>query len=176
MASKAVALDPSHGAARRALGLTLLFGRKHHQALAQYEGGLKANPNDASLLVFSAGVYYWMGQPEEAIRLIKQAMRLNPYYPNWYLWTLGWAQYQAHDYEGAIETLRQMSPMGQGRANLAASLAQLGRMEEAHAEAERFMKENPSFSATDWGSRQPFLHDKDRQHAVEGFIKAGLPR
>jgi TolB-like protein/class 3 adenylate cyclase/cytochrome c-type biogenesis protein CcmH/NrfG len=176
MASKAVALDPSHGSARRALGFTLLYGRKHHQALAQYEEGLKANPNDASLLVFSAGVYYWIGQPEEAIKRIKEAMRLNPYHPNWYQGGLAEVQYFARDYEGAIETLRQMSPMGTGRRNLAASLAYLGRMEEAHAEAERFMKENPSFSATDWGSRQPFLHDKDRQHAVEGYIKAGLPR
>ena len=72
--------------------------------------------------------------------------------------------------------LLQMSPMGEFRRNLAASLAYLGRMEEARAEAEKFLKENPTFSATYWGSRQPFLHDKDRQHVVEGYIKAGLPR
>ena len=59
---------------------------------------------------------------------------------------------------------------------LAASLARLGRMGKAHSEAEKFLKDNPTFSATHWGSTQPFLHEKDRQHAVEGFIKAGLPR
>jgi len=67
------------------------------------------------------------GQPEEAIQRIKQAMRLNPYHPNWYLLILAGAQFfAARDYEGAIETLRQMSPMGYGRRNLAASLAYLG--------------------------------------------------
>ena len=106
----------------------------------------------------------------------KEAMCLNSYHPNWYWWELGWAQYVAHDYEGAIETLRQMSPMGEARPYLAASLAQLGRMEEARAEAEKYLKDNPSFSASNWASTHPFLHDKDRQHAVEGFIKAGLPR
>jgi len=177
LASKAVALDPSLGQARTALGHTLLYGRKHHQALVQYEEGLKANPNDADVLAQSAEVYVWMGQPEEAIQRIKQAMRLNPYYPNWYLLILAGAQFfAARDYEGALETLRQMSPMGYGRRNLAACLAYLGRMEEARAEAEKFLKDDPSFSASDWASHAPFLHEKDRQHAVEGFIKAGLPR
>ena len=106
----------------------------------------------------------------------KDAMRLNPYYPNWYLWLLGVAQYQAHDYEGAVKTLRKMSPIGVARRIPAASLARLGRMEEARAEAEKYLKDNPSFSASNWASTHPFLHDKDRQHAVEGFIKAGLPR
>jgi hypothetical protein len=69
-----------------------------------------------------------------------------------------------------------MSPIGEARRILAACLAYLGRMEEARAEAEKFLKDNPTFSASHWGSTQPFLHEKDRQHAVEGFIKAGLPR
>ena len=177
LAYKAVALDPRESGAHAVLGNILLYGRKHHQALAQYEEGLKANPNNADLLVYSAEVYVWMGQPEQAIPLIKQAMRLNPYHPHWYWWTLGWAKYIARDYEGVVETLRQMSPMGtSARRLLAASLAYLGRMEEAHAEAEKAMKEDPSYSVFNVMSRAPFLHEKDRQHAVEGFVKAGLPR
>jgi len=69
-----------------------------------------------------------------------------------------------------------MSPLGEARKILAASLAQLGRMEEAHAEAEKLLKGNPSFSASYWASTMPFLHEKDRQHFVEGYLKAGLPR
>ncbi len=38
--------------------------------------------------------------------------------------------------------------MGEARKVLAASLAQLGRMEEAHAEAEKYLKDNPSFSVS----------------------------
>ncbi len=59
---------------------------------------------------------------------------------------------------------------------LAASLAQLGRMEEARAEAEKYLKDDPSFSASYAASTTPFLHEKDRQHFEEGLIKAGLPR
>jgi len=118
-----------------------------------------------------------MGQPEKGIQQIQQAMRLNPYHPNWYWSGLGWAKYVARDYEGAVEAYRQMSPIGTlGRLTLAASLAQLGRMEEAHAEAEKAMKEDPSFSASAVVSRAPWLHEKDRQHMMEGYLKAGLPR
>jgi len=69
-----------------------------------------------------------------------------------------------------------MKPIGEAMRTLAASLAYLGRVEEAHAEAEKFLKEDPSFSSSVWVSRAPFLHENDREHAVEGYIKAGLPK
>jgi tetratricopeptide (TPR) repeat protein len=171
-----VALDPGDGWLRGSLGYFLLYRKKYDEAAAEFGEALKANPNDTNLLALSSDGYKFLGQPEEAIKRIKEAMRLNPYYPPWYLGFSGIAQYIAHDYEGAIETLRKMSPIGMFRIYLAASLAQLGRMEEARAEAEKFLKDNPTFSASYYGSTLPFLHDKDRQHAVEGFIKAGLPR
>jgi tetratricopeptide (TPR) repeat protein len=176
LAYKAVALDPRDPDARGVLGKVLLFGYKHDEAVTQFKVGLEANPNSADLLVLSAEVYSCTGKPEEAVKQVKEAMRLNPYYPNWYLWFLGLAQYVAHDYEGAVKTFRQMSPIGEARRILAASLAQLGRMEEARSEAEKFLKDNPTFSASYWGSTHHFLHEKDRQHAMEGFVKAGLPR
>jgi adenylate cyclase len=30
----------------------------------------------------------YAGEPEKAIEEIERAMRLNPYYPDWYLWYL----------------------------------------------------------------------------------------
>jgi len=33
-----------------------------------------------------------------------------------------------------------------------------------------------SISVSIWAIRTPFLHEKDREHAVEGFIKTGLPK
>jgi TolB-like protein/Tfp pilus assembly protein PilF len=177
LAYKAVALDPRDSMGHALLGQTLVWGGKLHQALAQYEEGLKANPNDADLLAYLSEVYVWMGQPERGIPLIRQAMRLNPYHPHWYWWDLGWAKFNARDYEGAVEALRRVSPMGTPvRRILASSLAHLGRMEEARAESEKILKDHPSFSISVVASRLPFLHEKDRQHYVEGLLKAGLPR
>ena len=136
---------------------------------------MKANPNNADLLAGSADPYVFNGQPEEAVKKAKEGMRLNPYYPGWYSFQLGCAQYIARDYEGAVETLAKMSPLGEPRRILAASLAYLERMDEAQAEAKRFLQDNPSFSISRWSSTQPFRYDKDRQHAVQGYIMAGLP-
>lgn len=124
----------------------------------------------------SAEFYDYVGRPEEAIRRVKEAMRLNPYHPNRYWLELGWSQFVAHDDAGAVETLRKMSPLGEGRSFLAGSLAYLGRMEEARAESEKVLKDNPLFSASYIVSTYPFLHDKDREHFLEGYVKAGLPR
>ena len=176
LAYKAVGLDPRDDYAHGTLGWILLYGKKYDEAVAEFREALNANPNDANVLVLSSDVQKFIGKPEEAIQQVKEAMRLNPYSPNWYYWCLGDDQYAAHDYEGAVKTFRQMSPMGGARATLAASLAYLGRMEEAHTEAKKYLKDNPSFSASYYASTSPFLHDKDRQHYEEGFIKAGLPR
>ena len=61
------------------------------------------------------------------------------------------------------------------RQILAASLAQLGEVEDARNEAQIFLMENPRFSAAEWGRAQPFRRDADREHFIEGYLKAGLP-
>jgi hypothetical protein len=75
-----------------------------------------------------------------------------------------------------VETLRHEQARGPGvRRILAAALAQLGRMTEAREEAHNFLLEYPNFSAKQWGSTQPFRYEADRQHFIDGYIKAGLP-
>jgi adenylate cyclase len=54
---------------------------------------LKANPNNADLLAESAEPYFFGGQPQEGIRRVREAMRLNPYHPNLYVWFVGFGQY-----------------------------------------------------------------------------------
>src|SRR5262245_11054301 len=102
--------------------------------------------------------------------------RLNPHQPGDYYWILGFAQYGAGHYQDAVDTLRNEAASGPGaRRILAAALAQLGRMSAAQDEARKFLLEIPNFSARQWGSTQPFKNDADRQHFIEGYLKAGLP-
>ena len=61
------------------------------------------------------------------------------------------------------------------RRILAAALAQLGRITEARKQAQQFLSDFPHFSAKQWGSTQPFHNDADRQHFIDGYVKAGLP-
>ena len=61
------------------------------------------------------------------------------------------------------------------RRILAASLAQLGRMDEARQEATLFMASTPLFRISHWAATFPTRDDAVRDHFVEGYRKAGLP-
>ena len=89
---------------------------------------------------------------------------------------LGQAQYVLRDYESAVRTLRTPATYRTtSRRTLAASLAQLGRLEDARQEAELFMMSNPNFTIRHWAASQPFRDEEARQHFVEGYRMAGLP-
>ena len=71
------------------------------------------------------------GRVEEDLEHIRKAFRLNPFPASWYYLTLGQAQYAAGEYEAAVETLRRDETYRtSSRRFLAASLAQLGRLDE----------------------------------------------
>ena len=101
-------------------------------------------------------------------------MRLNPYHPEWYWVDLGIIFYMARRYEDAVEAYRQRTNPGYWvLARLAASYAQLGRMEEAGATAAEVMRLKPDFSVMKL--RRAGWAGSDERHIQEGMLKAGLP-
>jgi hypothetical protein len=72
------------------------------------------------------------GRPADALADIQKALRLNPHPTGWYYWFLGQAQYLDRQYDLAVLTLRQEETYRlASRRTLAASLAQLERLDEA---------------------------------------------
>lgn len=174
-ASRAVELDPREPLARAILGLAYLYKRELTQSIREYEEALRLQPNQPDVLVFVADALIMDGRPLEGIKCVERAIRLNPHHPDIYLWGLAFGQYAARRYEDSSASILRMASPGTARRILAASLAQLGRIEEARDEAARFLQGNPEFSARAWGRTQPFRHDADRQHFIGGYLKAGLP-
>jgi TolB-like protein/class 3 adenylate cyclase/Tfp pilus assembly protein PilF len=173
---KAVQLDPDNSHAHTILGYVLLFDGDVAGSAAEFEAALRINPNHADALMFQGEMYAHQGAPERGIETIMRAFRLNPYPPGRYYWALGFAQYAAKRYNDAIQTLsHKETRLTASSRILAASLAQVGRLEEAKEEARQFLTVNPHFSIQHWASTQPFRHERDRQHFVEGYLKAGLP-
>ena len=43
-------------------------------------------------------------------------------------------------------------------------------------EAGQFLASNPDFSMQHWAGTQPFRHKTDREHFIDGYVKAGLRR
>ena len=136
---------------------------------------MELNPNDANGLAQRGLVLAYAGRAEEGINAIREAMRLNPFHPDWYWAALAVPLYAARRYEEALEADRHIAGWRNSwhLARLAGCYGQLGRLEDARAQAAEVLRQNPEFklSAVSLRYRDP----EDIQHVLEGMRKAGLP-
>jgi tetratricopeptide (TPR) repeat protein len=177
LARTAVALDPDDPVAHWTLGFVNLYEGKLEEAQSEWETALRIEPDHADCLAKIADPMVLLGRPNEAIALVEKALSLNPCPPGLYFWNLGFAYYAVGRYAEAAEVLdREELGRLPAKRILAASLAQLGQLDNARVEARRFLEINPGFHASAWAATQPFKDKADGEHFVDGYIKAGLPR
>lgn len=176
LARKAVALDPNDAGCRWALAYLLAYERDFAEAEVEFAKALTLDPNEADAWAALSDITVLAGQVEEGLEHIRKAFRLNPFPASWYYLPLGQALYAAGEHQSVVEALRRdETHRTSSRRFLAASLAQLGRLEEARGEAELFLVGNQEFSIRHWAAMEPFRDTGLRERFVEGFRKAGLP-
>jgi Flp pilus assembly protein TadD len=176
LARKAVAIDPNDAGCRWILAYLLAYERNFAEADAEFAKAIELDPNEADTFAALSDIAVLAGRVGEGLEHIAKAFRLNPFPASWYYLTLGQAQYAAGQYEAAVETLRRDETYRtSSRRFLAASLAQLGRLDEARAEAELFLVAIPHFSTRHWAEIEPFRDARAFEHFVDGYRKAGLP-
>jgi tetratricopeptide (TPR) repeat protein len=175
LAERAVDLDELDARGHGELGFAYLYHRQVDRALAEYERARTLNPNDADILAETADALIYDGRPADSLPLFEQAIRLNPYHPDWYLWYYGSAMFQLQLYSEAIATLSRMRDPSQARRLLAASHAYLGHSAEAERYARELMSKQPGFTVAYWATTQPFKNRTDLEHFTEGLRRAGVP-
>ncbi|MGZ2440639.1 TolB-like protein/Tfp pilus assembly protein PilF [Sinorhizobium medicae] len=176
LARKAVAIDPGDAGCRWVLAYLLAYDQRFTEADAEFAKAVELDPNEADAWAALSDITVLAGQVEEGLDHIRRAFRLNPFPASWYYLTLGQAQYAAGEYEAAVETLRRDETYRtSSRRFLAASLAQLGRLDEARAEVELFLVGNPHFTIRHWAATEPFRDAATLEHFVLGYHGAGLP-
>ena len=116
----------------------------------------------------------YAGRAEEAVRLLERAMRLNPYFPDWYLWYLGDAYFHLGDYEKTIAVVSRMRDQSEAHRLLASSHALLGHQEEARAHAQKLMEVHPHFSIEHWRHVPPYRDQSHLEPFIDGLRRAGL--
>jgi adenylate cyclase len=84
LGERAVALDWRDAKGHCALGVTHLVRRDYERAEYHLETGLQMNPNDDRLLIEHGRFLMYVGRSEEGLMRVREAMRLNPFHPNWY--------------------------------------------------------------------------------------------
>ena len=175
-AEKAVALDPNDAGNHTILAYMLAYERRWAESEKAFAVALQLDPNNADAWALLSDVTSLGGRPLEGIDQIDRALRLNPQPDCWYYLLLGQAQYAADQYQAAVETLRKEETYRtMSRRHLAASLAQLGRLDEARREGKMFMLNSPRFTISHWSATQPCRDEATLAHFVDGYRKAGLP-
>ena len=180
LAKQALALDESNSGAYAALSFLHVIKKEYGLAIAEGEKAVALNPNMGDAHAILATAFLFSGRPEDAIPMIKTAMRLSPYYPDSYLGLLGLSLSAVGRYESAVvaaNSLLERNPDTGHSAHvmLALSQAALGRMDETRAATEKILQANPKFSTKQFVGRSPFNFPTVRERISELLREAGLP-
>jgi adenylate cyclase len=179
LAQKAVALDQTSPQVYWALGYVQLIRRQYGDAAAAVEQAVTLAPNYADGYGLLAGIHNAQGRAEEAIRDIRKAMALNPFYPYEYPLTLGRAYYMMGRYPEALDALLEASEHNKNalyvRLYLAATYIRLGRQEDARWEIEQIEILNPGITLTQLGNMLPIENQNKLQALLDDLRKAGVP-
>jgi adenylate cyclase len=178
-ARRAVEIEPNLPKAHAQLGFALMARHEFDPSIAAFERANALNPNFVSWQFGYALVR--AGDPRRAIDVLNAYVRLDPLYVPFASGFLGFAHYMLKQYVQALPLLRDCvsrSPnLRGGHVWLAATYAQMGRLEEARAEVTEVMRIEPNYTIS--GSARPmitFKNPDDDHHYFDGLRKAGLPK
>lgn len=173
--SKALKLNPIDADTHWALGVVHLWRGEAERAVACYERARELAPSNCDLLAEYCDALGYLGRLDDAVRMGELAVRLNPSRPDWYLWDIAAGKFLSGKYLEALSLLEKMAELGPAYRLLAATYAQLGRLEEARQAARELLKVNPDFSIERYSSRAPYLDKTLMAKYIEGLRLAGLP-
>jgi len=153
---------------------------KIREAAIDAEKAIAIDPNDPEGYIALAGTLSYRGDAIRAVQVVEHAMRLNPYYPQYYLYELGLAQFGLESFDQAASTLEKALALNPedvwSMRVLLATYGQLGRDEEASRIRNKlsrtsFLELLSVKSALFW---HQFEQPEDAERFAEGLRKAGV--
>jgi len=182
LAKKAVALNNTLPQAYWSLGFVHLYRNEFIEAAKAVEKATAIAPSYADGYGLLALIKNRLGDidsADDAIRLIKKGMKLNPHYTWDYPYNLGRAYYNKGQYQLAIELLQKALERNensmQPRLFLAASYSGLDMQDEAEWEVEQILNINPMITISHMKSTSSIANNKAMKNYILLLRKAGLP-
>lgn len=160
VAERALALDPRDPKAHCALGVGHMLLRNFNKAGAFFEAGLRANPNDDLLLIEHGRFLMYVDRPQDGLQRVRDAMRLNPFHPNWYWRIQGRCLHMLGRHDEALDAFDRIhNPPFWVFAYVAACHRMLGNTERANVARDILMRKRPSFEIAAFRAMFPFKND-----------------
>ena len=184
--TKALSSVPDHAGGHLWLGLTEILTKRAAEGIAECEHALALDRNLAEAHACVGYGKMFIGRAENSEAHIGEALRLSPRDTQAYIWmnTAGLAKLHLGSWEQAVAWFRREIEANRNNPpaylNLAAALAQLGRLDEAYSAVKAGLALNPAYLISRirdaWTARSddPTYLAKI-EPILEGMRKAGVP-
>ncbi len=179
-ALKAVEADNTLPLAHARLSWAYFSNRQHAEATAAARRAVALGPNDAEAYAQLGNILNWSGKPREGKLNIERAMKLNPYYPYYYLFYLGQSHYLLHENDKAVELMNRVVTRAPYflpvRRHLAVLYAEKGMTEKAKEQTREVLRVFPGASIADERARCFYRWEPDlMKRFFSGLRKSGMP-
>ena len=182
--NRVLSQSPNNAGAHFLMGRILNQTNRQAQAIEEFNRALTLNPNLAFAHALIGLAKLYDGHPEETESHELEALHASPRDTDAYYW-VGWmalAKQYLGAYEDAFGLYRRSIELNPnyptGRLHLAATLVELGRLDEARAEVKAALALDPNFTLRRYrdgaqSANPVFL--KRRERIIEDMRKAGAP-
>jgi adenylate cyclase len=178
LAQQALSLDETYPDTYHLLGAIYLFVKRHDDARLAVGKALELSPNHSLAKANLGMILTYSGEPDAAIVQLREAMRLSPVYPDWFLSELGRAYFQAGRHVDAINALtqavRRNPESGEALVLLAAAMGAAGRQNEARAALSKFLTPRPAYTIRQYSAGEFYKNPADLERVVSALHSAGL--
>jgi adenylate cyclase len=174
LARRALAIDDEDGRCHSVIGYVSTYHRLFEPAIYHMDRAAALTPNDIRTIIARGVLLAYLGRPAEGVEWMNTSFRLNPYPPQWYAACKGMTLYSARRYDEAAATLEgsQSCAVWTGMY-LAASLARLGRWDEAHSVLKASSAKRPALRPLKYASNEPYKNRADLEHLLEPLSNIG---
>ena len=176
-AERAIELDNSSAEAHATLSTIFVNLRQHDRAIEVGGRAVTLNP-DSAMALYALGMslnYSW--RSEEALLLLRQAIRLNPFVPGYYH-HFSSACRETGRYEEGVTALTKCLKLAPNdvlaNINLAALYIYAEREDEARQAVAEIQRIEPDFSLERFAKRTPWKEGPRRDRFIDSLRKAGL--
>jgi adenylate cyclase len=172
-AQAALVLDSNHPSVHHANGMVMLWLRRWERSGLHFDRAISLNPMDTRIRADRAHLLRFQGQFEDALTVIDEELRRNPYPPIWFWRVRGGILFDLRRYGEAIETFGD-TPHHRAFVQLAAAHGHLGNLAAAAQMLEWAREQRPSLSLNEVAAVFPYAHQEAVEHLLEGLKNAGL--
>ncbi len=177
-AQKAIALNDSEPWAYMILGVLDLMKRRYDQAISEAQRAVAIAPNLADGYFWLANILIYSGRPVEAVMAAEKGVRLNPRHPDLWLSQVGLAYLSMRRFNetrSIFEELIVNAPNNPGYHMVEAIAdVELGRNDEARAEAAEVLRLSPHYSLATVQQVYPLKDPTMEERWLADLRKAGL--